>query len=58
MSDYNRKDNDGHKFNVPQELLAEFDDLLDRYINAKFMSEEKFELEAEFCNKFQDYMVG
>ena len=55
---YNRKDNDGHKFNIPEGLLEEFDYLFDRYCNAKFLSPEYYELQAEFCNKFEQYMVG
>ena len=58
MKKFNRKDEDGHKFNVPEDLLEEFDDLFDRYVNSKFLSAEYYELEAEFCNKFGKYMVG
>lgn len=55
---YNRKDDDGHKFHIPEDLLAEFDALLANYRNAKRFSEEYYDLEAEFCNKFEQYMVG
>ena len=58
MKNYNRKDDDGHKFLVPEDLLTEFDDLFDRYCNAEFLSKEYYELESEFCNKFQRYMVN
>lgn len=58
MARYNRKDNDGHKFNVPKEELLEFDGLFDRYCRAKSFTDEKYELEAEFCNKFGKYMIG
>lgn len=54
----NRSDNDGHKFMIPQDLLEDFDSLLDRYSQAKRFTEEYYDLEAEFCNKFEQYMVG
>lgn len=55
---YNREDNDQHKFNVPEELLERFDSLLSAYTNAKRFTEEYYELEAQFCNEFEEYMVG
>lgn len=58
MRKYNRKDNDGHKFSIPTDQLTEFDDLFNRYCDAKQFTDEYYELEAEFCNKFCQYMVG
>lgn len=55
---YNRKDNDGHKFNVPDELLDEFDAAFDRYSKAKRFSDEYYDAEADFCNRFEEYMMG
>jgi len=55
---FNRKDYDGHKFNVPDNLLEKFDDLLASYGNAKCFSDEYYDLEAQFCNEFEKYMVG
>ncbi len=55
---YNRKDNDGHKFNVPEESLERFDSLLTAYTNSKCFSEEYYNLEAQFCNEFEEYMIG
>lgn len=55
---HNRKDNDGHKFDVPDNLLALFDDLLDRYSRAKRFTDEYYDLESQFCNAFERYMVG
>lgn len=52
-----RKDNDGHGYGVPTELLEEFDDLFGRYSRAKRFSDEMYDLEAEFCNKFDQFMV-
>lgn len=54
----NRKDNDGHKFNIPENLLGEFDALFESYNNAKRFTDEFYNLEAEFCNKFNQYMIG
>lgn len=54
---YNRKDNDGHRFLIPNELLSEFDDLFNRYCNTKFLSAEYYDLQAEFCNRFEQYMI-
>lgn len=55
---HNRKDDDGHKFNVPANLLETFDDLLQRYSDSKRFSDEYYDLEAQFCNTFERYMVG
>jgi hypothetical protein len=55
---YNRKDNDGHKFNVPKDKLDRFDALLEDYLQAKRFSPEYYDLETAFCNEFTDYMVG
>ena len=55
---YNRRDNDGHRFNVPEDLLERFDSLFEAYCNSKWHSDEYHELEAEFCNEFSHYMVG
>ena len=54
----NRSDNDGHKFMIPQDLLEDFDSLFDQYNKAKRFTDEYYDLEAEFCNKFGQYMVG
>jgi hypothetical protein len=55
---YNRKDNDGHKFNVPKDKLDRFDALLEDYLQAKRFSPEYYDLETAFCNEFAEYMVG
>ena len=55
---YIRKDNDGHKFKIPSDLVEEFDRLFESYCKAKRFSDEYYDLEAEFCNKFSDYMFG
>jgi len=55
---YNRQDNDGHKFRIPADLLKDFDRIFESYCKAKRFTEEYYDLEAEFCNKFEEYMVG
>ncbi len=56
--EFNRQDKgSGHKFNVPEHLLKEFDDLFERCLNAKRFSEEYYDLITEFMNKFDRYMV-
>lgn len=58
MAKYNRKDNEGHRFNVPAELLIRFDELFDAYCRAKRFSDEYYDLETQFCNEFEQYMIG
>lgn len=58
MVEYNRKDNDGHKFNIPNDLLEKFDNLFTLLCKAKRGTENYFEIETAFCNKFYRYMVG
>jgi hypothetical protein len=55
---HNRRDNDGHRFKVPTDLLDRFDDLFDRYCKAKRFTDEYYDLEAQFNNEFERYMVG
>lgn len=58
MAKFNRKDNDGHKFNVPADQLDQFDSLFEQYCKAKRFTDEYYDLEAQFCNEFEQYMVG
>lgn len=53
-----KRDNDGHKFKIPTELEAEFDLLFNHYIEQEQGTEEYWDAEAEFNNKFQEYMIG
>jgi hypothetical protein len=55
---YNRKDNDGHKFDVPVELLEFFDESLEEYSRCKRFSEEYYKVERRFNYNFGMYMVG
>lgn len=57
-SKFNRKDNDGHKFNVPVVLLELFDESLEEYSRCKRFSEEYYEVERRFNYNFEMYMVG
>jgi hypothetical protein len=55
---FNRKDNDGHRFLIPEQLLNQFDVLLDEYTRAEKFSDRYYDLEAEFCKQFEQYMIG
>jgi hypothetical protein len=55
---FNRKDDDGHKYLIPKEMLAEFNSLLEKIQNSPFMSEAKWAAEDEFNGRFYEYMVG
>ena len=57
-SKYNRKDNDGHKYNVPEELLEIFDAMLEETYKTKFLSESYYKSVDRFNYNFQVYMVG
>lgn len=58
VSKYNRKDNDGHKFNVPEELLELFDEQLAEMTKNKFLSEGYYKAVDRFNYNFEMYMVG
>lgn len=58
VSKYNRKDNDGHKFDVPEELLELFDEQLAEMSNSKFLSEGYYKAVDRFNYNFEMYMVG
>ena len=58
MVEYNRKDNDCHKYMVPEAMLPRFDELLEKLQTVKLRSTEYYDLEAEFSNEFHQYMVG
>jgi hypothetical protein len=55
---YNRTDDDGHKFCVPDELLKEFDRLDDLISEEKWGSDKWYDLVAEFNDKFDKYNQG
>ena len=55
---YNFKDNDGHKYLIPEDMLDDADALMDRIGRAPFMSDEKWDAEDEFIERFNQYMVG
>lgn len=55
---YNRKDNDGHKYDVPEELLEYFDAMLEDTTKQKFLTEDYYKSVDRFNYNFQVYMVG
>lgn len=55
---YNRKDNDGHKYDVPVELLEFFDVMLEETTKVKFLSEGYYKAVNRFNYNFQVYMIG
>ena len=58
MAEFNRKDNDGHKYNIPYNELDTFD-LYMKCINyAKWGSEMWHLNHANLNNRFGQYMVG
>ena len=58
MVKYNRRDNDCHKYLIPEDLLARFDELLEKLESVRRPSAEYYDLDAQFGNEFQKYMVG
>ena len=55
---YELKDNDGHKYLVPADMVDDFEELLELICNAGLMTDEWYNLNAEFDNKFHSYMKG
>jgi len=58
MDAYNRRDDDLHKYMVPESLLTRFDELLEMLRNVKRPSLEYYDLDAQFGNEFNEYIVG
>lgn len=55
---YDLRDNDGHMYRVPAELVEEFKTLRDKIISVKPRSDAWYDLNAEFDNKFHHLMFG
>lgn len=53
-----KKDGDGHKYKIPENLEARFDELLEKTFSVKFGSAEYRDACAAFSNEFFDFMVG
>ncbi|HET8688699.1 MAG TPA: hypothetical protein VFM18_18950 [Methanosarcina sp.] len=53
-----KRDNDGHRYEIPASLEAQFDSLFNAYCNAEFQSDEYWDFEEAFNNTFYQYMVG
>lgn len=62
MIPYNRRDNDMHKYLIPEDLLPLFDQLLEQMqeytVSERVTNEAYWSLEIEFCDKFTQHMVG
>ena len=58
ISKFNRKDDDGHKYNIPVKLLSEFDTMLAAMQKARQPSDEWDDACDKFIDSFYDYMVG
>ena len=53
-----RKDNDGHRYEIPDELAAKFDCLFTACYSAKYGTDAYWDAEVEFNNEFEQFMVG
>ena len=53
-----RKDNDGHKYVIPQQLSQRFDEIMDQLNIVKFGSREYYDLNDALDGEFGQYMVG
>ena len=53
-----KRDNDGHRFKIPVEMAAEFDRLFNHYTEQDEGSDEYYDTEEAFNNKFEEYMIG
>lgn len=58
MKTYNRRDEDSHKFNIPDDMLEEFDRLMRLREEADWNSDRWYDLTAEFNDKFYKYNLG
>ena len=58
MAKFNRKDYDGHKYNVPLNLLDFFDEQIELVSKTKFLSSEYYIATDRFNYHFEQYMVG
>ena len=52
-----RKDNDSHRYEIPDELVDEFDQLFETYCNALRGTDAYWDAEDEFNNRFTQFMV-
>lgn len=57
MRMFNRTDNQGNKFLIPEHLLQDFDNLFDAYCSAQAWPDTKYELEEEFHQAFGSFLV-
>ena len=55
---YNRMDDDGHIYQIPEDMLGDFDALVQNIENASFMTEEEEVAISDFRAAFSQYRVG
>lgn len=53
-----KRDNDGHRYNVPMPLESRFDELLDAINDSKFGSDEWYDANDLLDDEFGKYMTG
>ena len=53
-----RKDNDGHQYMIPRNMVKRFDALFAHYCEQKYGTEEYWNAEDAFNDEFSNYMVG
>lgn len=53
-----RKDNDGHKYVIPQQLAQRFDAVFDQICVTKFGTDDFYHWNDVLDNEFGQYMVG
>lgn len=55
---YNRRDDDGHRYAIPEDQLLDFDTLQTAIEDSDWLSDQWYDLITEFNDKFHQYMVG
>lgn len=54
---YYRQDDDSHNYIIPENQIKYFDEILDRLVSGTVHGDEYYDLESDFCNKFDRYRV-
>ena len=55
---FNRYDDDNHKYQIPDEMLDWYDTCIDLVRGTKHLSDEWYDAVARFNYYFEPYMVG
>lgn len=53
-----RKDEDGHWFLIPKELVEKFDSYMEKIYSFDLTEKEKWDLEDEFVANFENYRLS